>query len=109
MAAHARIEDEHLHHCVQRLVKSFVFENIGVGVLMLEYASHGNLAEILDGVGATMVSISSNFLRDAALSIAVALDALHHQGIVHLDIKPQSLCWCLVGGVGSFFLAPCGS
>ena len=58
--------------------------------LVMEYASGGNLADIITGQG--------NLREDEALQIlkqiAGALSFAHQQNIVHRDVKPLNIMWC---------------
>lgn len=59
-------------------------------VLVVEYGDRGTLADVqLSGP-----PLSYSLERDLCLGIARGLEALHHHGIVHGDVKPENIIIC---------------
>ncbi len=59
-------------------------------VLVVEYGDRGTLADVqLRGP-----PLSNALKRDLCLGIARGLEALHHHGIVHGDVKPENIIIC---------------
>jgi serine/threonine protein kinase len=59
-------------------------------VLVVEYGNRGTLADVqLRGS-----PLSNALKRDLCLGIARGLEALHHSGIIHGDVKPENIIIC---------------
>lgn len=54
---------------------------------MIEYASGGDIFDLLNRLG----SFSEEYARFVVSQTILALEYLHEQGYIHLDVKPEAV------------------
>lgn len=55
--------------------------------LILEFAEHGDVFHVLEKLG----TVGPDYARFVAAETALALEHVHGQGLMHLDLKPENL------------------
>ena len=79
------------------LVVLDILREAGEYALVTEYADGGRLWDLLGGAEATDETrkpLDEKTVRAIAVDVLEGLAALHEQGIVHRDIKPQNILRC---------------
>lgn len=75
----SKFQHENIISCIS------VFEDEKRHFLLLEYAHRGDVFSLLEGMG----SLEENYASFVIFELVKALEYIHSQGFVHLDVKPE--------------------
>ncbi len=76
------------HPCVIKMFKFQIPDSNGVGAIVMEYADHGSLRDLIDNPDE---ELSTTQKATILWEIARGMKYIHKNGIIHRDLKPENI------------------